>query len=60
MKMSEWLTKHDGKVVTVGSGSSIREDVLERLLSETCQRDVYVVDGHGRTLGHISHKRLTE
>lgn len=59
MKVSEWLTSHDSAIVTVRSGSPL-DRVMERLLAETCLRDVYVVGEDGRLVGHISHKRLAE
>ena len=59
MKVSEWLASHDSVIVTVHADSPLAR-VAERLLAETCLRDVYVVDENGRLVGHISHKRLAE
>lgn len=59
MKVSEWLARHEGAIVTVRWGSSL-ETVLEHLLAESCLRDVYVVGEDGRLVGHISRKRLAE
>ena len=59
MKVSDWLAQHPDVVVTVPADCPV-DAVIARLLRETCLRDVYVVDGDGRLLGHITHKRLAE
>ena len=50
MKVSEWLASHDSAIVTVHADSPLAR-VAERLLAETCLRDVYVVDEDGRLAG---------
>jgi CBS-domain-containing membrane protein len=59
MKVSDWLALHSDVIVTVPADCPV-DAVIARLLQETCLRDVYVVAGDGRLLGHITHKRLAE
>lgn len=57
MNVAEWIEAHPGSAITVPPDLGL-DELLDRLLREPCLRDLYVVDGNGRVLGHISHQRL--
>ena len=57
MKVLEWLKLNPGRLVTVPGDASL-EEIIRRLLSENCLRDVYVISAKKTIIGHLSHKRL--
>lgn len=57
MKVSEWISRFPGHIVTIHPESSL-EQAVDRLLAEPCVQDIYVVSGENLVLGHLSHKRL--
>lgn len=59
MIVSDWLKAHPRHPMTVSAGTSI-EEALDRMLEEPCVRDIYIVDGNKRLIGHLSHTRLAE
>jgi len=57
MKISEWISRHPGRAITVPTDCSLNE-IMDRMLAEECLRDIYVVDDNGQLVGHLSHKML--
>lgn len=57
MKVSEWICRYPGQIVTICPESSL-EEAVDQLLSEPCVQDIYVVSAENLVLGHLSHKRL--
>ncbi len=57
MKISEWIDRFPGHIVTIHPESSL-EQAVDQLLSESCVQDIYVVSNEDMVLGHLSHKRL--
>ena len=57
MKISEWMRRFPASLVTVPPGYSL-EQVVDKMLSEPCVHDIYVVSDDDIVLGHLSHKRL--
>ena len=59
MKVIDWLHAHPRTLVTVSANASV-DDAIDRMLNETCVRDVFVLDQQGRIIGHLSHIRLAK
>lgn len=57
MKVSEWIQRFPGHIVTIQPESSL-EEAVDQMLSGPGVHDIYVVTGEGFVLGHLSHKRL--
>ncbi|MBU1140758.1 MAG: hypothetical protein KKA76_17430 [Proteobacteria bacterium] len=57
MKVSEWISRFPGHIVTIHPEDSL-EQVVDQLLAGPCVQDIYVVSGADLVLGHLSHKRL--
>ena len=57
MKISEWISRHPGRAITVPTDCSLNE-IMDRLLSEECMRDIYVMADNGQLVGHLSRKKL--
>jgi len=57
MKISEWISHHPGRAITVPPDCSLH-DTMHRMLAEECMRDIYVVSGGGKLIGHLSHRKL--
>lgn len=58
MKVSEWIVRFPGHIVTIHPESSL-EQAVDQLLAKPCVQDIYVVSNEDMVLGHLSHKRLT-
>jgi CBS domain-containing protein len=57
MKISEWISHHPGRAITVPPDCSLH-DTMHRMLAEECMRDIYVVSGGGKLIGHLSLRKL--
>ena len=57
MKISEWISLHPSRAITVPPDCSLNE-AMDRMLAERCMRDIYVVSDDGHLIGHLSHKKL--
>ena len=57
MKIVDWLERHPLSGVTVARDDSL-EEAARALLAEPECRDVYVVDGDRRVVGHVGFRRL--
>ena len=52
MKISEWISRHPGRAITVPADCSLNE-AMNRMLAEECMRDIYVVADKGHLIGHL-------
>lgn len=59
MKVSEWISEHPCQVITVSPDLDL-EEVIDRLLKEQCQRDIYVVSEAKQVVGYLSHRKLVK
>lgn len=57
MKVSEWLQKHPRELITVQEGCTL-DQATSRILSESCVKDIYVVNGEQQIIGHIPFMKL--
>ncbi len=57
MKVSDWLHKHPIQAGVVQEDWSL-EQIMEKLLSNSRLKDLYVVDAKNRVIGHLSYKKL--
>jgi CBS-domain-containing membrane protein len=57
MKISEWISLHPGRAITVPPNCSLN-DAMVRMLAEECMRDLYVISCDEHLIGHLSHKKL--
>lgn len=57
MKVSEWMSRFPGQIVTIEPESSL-EQTIDHMLAGACVQDIYVVSGDDVVVGHLSHKRL--
>ena len=59
MKVSVWLKANPELPPTARTEWSL-DEAADALLARPGARDLFVVDGGGRLLGHVSHRRIAE
>lgn len=59
MNVSEWIDRYPSNAITVSPESSLQQ-VIERLLKESCLRDIYVISEEKKVMGYLSHKKLVK
>ncbi len=57
MKVSDWLHKHPVHAGVVQDDWNL-EQIMEKLLSNSRLKDLYVVDAKNKVIGHLSYKKL--
>ena len=57
MRVWDWIQAHPGLAVTITQGAAL-EQAMDRMLSQACVRDLYIVTETGSIAGHLSHKKL--
>ncbi len=57
MRVADWLERYPEKGVAVAPDAEL-DAAARAMLAEPGCRDVYVVDDHGRVVGHVSFRRL--
>ena len=57
MKISEWISRHPGRAITVPIDCPLNE-IMDRMLAEKCMHDIYVMADNGQLVGHLSRKKL--
>jgi CBS-domain-containing membrane protein len=59
MKVSDWLRQHSIKAGVVQNDWSL-EQVMEKLLSNSRLKDLYVLDSNNQVIGHLRYKKLAK
>lgn len=57
MKVAEWLKSHPSSAIAVSPDCPL-EEVMDRMLAETCLRDIYITSKEGKLIGYLSFQKL--
>jgi len=59
VKVNAWLTRHEGAPPTARADWTL-EQAADALLARAGIRDLFVTDGDGRLIGHLSLRRIAQ